>query len=132
MSYRIASELAECPVASATIDFEHAEVTTGAMRKLIVAEIAHYTERTEAAVRLHGSADLAHVQRAAPAATEDTAHSGNHEGDSQNASCDAVSNAGNDSATIDIESGAIDDASRPAKKRKRPVEGTTEAPPDTQ
>jgi hypothetical protein len=130
MTYRISNDLAAKPVDAATIDFEHEEVTTSAIRKLVVAEIAIYTAMAQA--------------EAAPASPPDT------NGDVQAAAVADGSRADKDSDGSGVDAGGAgvvgeagadggggqdggatgaprDDASRPAKKRKRPFENASES-----
>jgi len=59
MTYRLDTKIAVRPVDAATIDFEHAEVQTAAIRKLVLAEIAHYTAVNAAA---RGGAEAARAE----------------------------------------------------------------------
>lgn len=131
MTYRISSDLAAKPVDAATIDFEHEEVTTSAIRKLVVAEIAIYTAMAEAEAT---PASPAGAQGEAPATSG--ADESRADKDSDGSSADAGGAAGVREAGADGGGGeeswgsgaARDDASRPAKKRKRPFETSAEAP----
>mmetsp|Transcript_8467 Transcript_8467/g.27858 ORF Transcript_8467/g.27858 Transcript_8467/m.27858 type:complete len:252 (+) Transcript_8467:690-1445(+) len=131
MTYHISSDLAAKPVDAATIDFEHEEVTTSAIRKLVVAEIAIYTAMAEAEAT---PASPAGAQGEAPATSG--ADESRADKDIDGSSADAggaaeVREAGADGGGGEESWGsgaARDDASRPAKKRKRPFETSAEAP----
>jgi hypothetical protein len=114
MTYRISSDLAAKPVDAATIDFEHKEVTTAAIRKLVVAEIAIYTAMAEAAAPPVSTG----AGGAAPGTRE--AEESRAEKDSDGSGAEAAGTAGGHEAGADGgENGggaaeSRDDASRPA------------------